>query len=182
LLYITIAGCITLLTSVIGGVGAILNSRPILALYNALLWPSFLATAAVGYSGYKRRTFDLSGKIDQAWTQFYGDQGRLVVQDTLKCCGLYNPLHQATLSPRCFSRSALPGCKRALIGFETHQLDLAALLAFMAVGLILVSIIVAVLCSNHVNQLFGKGLMPRHYRLRSAQNPLKELIPQPLLI
>lgn len=83
LLYATVAAGILFLTSLVGITGAIMNSRPMLAFYNALLWPSLGSTAIVGYSSYKRRAFNLEGKMAQGWSQSWGDVGRTIVQDTV---------------------------------------------------------------------------------------------------
>jgi hypothetical protein len=41
--------------------------------------------------------------------------------------------------------------------------------AFSIVPVHLFNIFIALLCSNHVNRSFGKGLVPRQYRLRWAE-------------
>ncbi|KAF9516346.1 hypothetical protein BS47DRAFT_1292497 [Hydnum rufescens UP504] len=166
LLYTTVASGCLLLTSLVGLPGTLLNSRPLLAFYNILLWPSLISTTTIGYASYKRRTYNLDGKTNEGWSRNWDDLGRLVVQNSLHCCGLYNPLHQATFSPRCYPRSPLPGCKFKLLRFQSQTLDSFTRVAFTSSGIVLLSIVVAILCSNHVTRLFGKGLMPRQYRLR----------------
>lgn len=55
--------------------------------------------------------------------------------------------------------------------------------AFSIVPVHLFNIFIALLCSNHVNRSFGKGLVPRQYRLRwdlqadGANDRGKRLIP-----
>ena len=44
-----------------------------------------------------------------------------------------------------------------------------ATMAFGIVPVHLFNIFIALLCSNHVNRSFGKGLVPRQYRLRWVQ-------------
>ena len=89
LLYATIASSCVLFASSVGLVGALLNSRPILTFYNILLWPSLLSTAIVGYSSYKSRVFNLSGKINELWTQSWGDYEKTLIQDAVRAC----PVH-----------------------------------------------------------------------------------------
>ena len=84
LLYATIASGCVLFASSVGITGALLNSRPILTFYNLLLWPSLLSTAIVGYSSYKSRAFNLSGKINQMWTQSWTDQDKTLIQEVVR--------------------------------------------------------------------------------------------------
>jgi hypothetical protein len=73
---------------------------------------------------------------------------------------------EATFSKRCYPRTALPGCKGKLFRFEKYILETIARAAFSIVPVHLLNILAALLTSNHVNRTFGKGLMPRQYRLR----------------
>ena len=73
---------------------------------------------------------------------------------------------QATFSKRCYPRTALPGCKGKLFRFEKEMLHQIAMATFAVVPVHLFNIFIGLLCSNHVNRTFGKGLMPRQYRLR----------------
>jgi len=168
LILTTVASSVVLLTFLVGLSGTILNSRPILAVYALLLWPAGLAFIAIGYTAYKRSTFALDRKLNLAWSQWYTPLERLVIQDSLRCCGFYNALHDATPSTQCYSRTPLPGCKGRLYRFEKQNLDRVWAAAFALVPLHIVNIIVALLCSNHVTRAFGKGLMPKKYRLSGA--------------
>jgi hypothetical protein len=170
LLYASIASSCVLFASSVGLAGALLNSRPILTFYNILLWPSLLSSAIVGYSSYKTCVFNLSGKVNEMWTQSWSDCEKTLIQDTVRvcsmhqsritnlvhlqlhCCGLYSPLHQAVLTSNCHPRSMAPGCNIGLGHFEQFQLGLFSKLSFVAVGLISASILAAVVCSNHVNR------------------------------
>ena len=38
--------------------------------------------------------------------------------------------------------------------------------AFAVVPVIIVDIVIALICANHVTKRFGKGIMPKQYRLR----------------
>lgn len=84
LLYATIASGCVLFASSVGLTGVLLNSRPILTFYNILLWPSLFSTAIVGYSSYKARVFNLSGKVNQMWTQSWSDREKTLIQDVVR--------------------------------------------------------------------------------------------------
>ncbi|KAI0930990.1 hypothetical protein AcV7_005022 [Taiwanofungus camphoratus] len=165
---ITLASIILLLTFLVGISGTILNSRPILAVYGILLWPALISILAIGYTAYKRYAFALDRKLNFAWSQWYTDLGRLVIQDSLRCCGYYDALHEATPSARCYPRTPLPGCKGKLYRFEHENLATVWSAAFALVPVHLVNILVSLLCANHVTCTFGKGITPRKYWLSGA--------------
>lgn len=165
LFYITIAASIQIFTSMVGLCGVILNSRSILAVYCLLLWPSFISLAIIGYTSYKRSEFALNRKLNLAWSQWYNPRDRLAIQTSLRCCGYYNPLHQAVPSKTCFPRTALPGCKAKLLLFEKRNLRMIWSTAFSLVPLHVLVICISLLCSNHVTETFGKGITPKRYRL-----------------
>lgn len=73
--------CLT--TAFLGLTGTMLNSRPILAFYNVLLWPTLAAILIVGYTSYKKQALNLDRKLNQAWSQFLDDAGRLRVQNSV---------------------------------------------------------------------------------------------------
>ncbi|CAE6472443.1 unnamed protein product [Rhizoctonia solani] len=166
LVMITSASLIVFGTSLFGICGTLLNSRPLLVIYCVLLWPSFAAMLVVGYVSYRRSAFALPSKMDQAWSQKFGEEDRMILQYSLNCCGYWSPEHSAASSPLCFPRSPLPGCKARLIRFERASLRRYYTWTFSLVPLHILNIITALLCSNHVNRLFGKGLTPWKYRLR----------------
>ncbi|KAF4576977.1 hypothetical protein EYR36_004961 [Pleurotus pulmonarius] len=162
----TISAAILLFTFITGLTGVILNSRPILAVYTLLLWPSLISILVIGYISYKRSAFSLDRKLQRAWSRDYTEVGRVMIQNSLQCCGWFNALHQATMSNRCYPRTSLPGCKSALVSFEKAHLEMIWKVIF---GLIIpahiMNIFVALLCSNHVTETFGKGITPKGYRL-----------------
>jgi hypothetical protein len=80
---ITLAGSMCLVTSLLGLTGTMLNSRPILAFYNLLLWPTMIAILVVGYHSYRKQALNLDRKLNQAWSQFLDDAGRLRVQNNV---------------------------------------------------------------------------------------------------
>lgn len=168
LILITVAGIILVFTSLLGITGALLNSRPILAVYALLLWPAFMSMLAVGYASYKRSTFALDHKLNFGWSQYYTSFGRVLIQNSLQCCGYNNALHEAAFSSRCYPRSPLPGCKGVFYRFEKENLGAIWAATFSTVPLHLINIMVSLLCSNHVTKTFGKGITPKQYRLSGA--------------
>lgn len=154
-----------LLAALTGITGTLLNARPLLAIYTLLLAPALLALLTVGYTAYKRSEFALDRKLSLAWSQYYAPPARLALQSALSCCGFTDPLHEATPGAHCFPRTPLPGCKGALLRFEHANLTAVWRAAFGVLPLHLVNVVTALLCANHVNVRFGKGLMPRAYRL-----------------
>lgn len=161
----TVAAALGLFTSVVGWAGILLNSRPFLAVYTFLLWLVFAALVIPGYLSYKRRAFNLEGKINSQWSRQLGSAGRLRVQNELQCCGYYNPYVEATVSASCYSRSALPGCKQDFLDFERIVLKSWYTSVFGLVPAHVFVIMAGLLCSNHVTYRFGKGMTPKAYRL-----------------
>ncbi|KAG9018600.1 hypothetical protein FRB90_011268 [Tulasnella sp. 427] len=81
LIFATLAASTLILASLLGISGTLLNSRPTLAFYSLFLWPCLVSVLIVGYTAYKRRTFNLSGKLSQGWNQLMDDNDRAVVQN-----------------------------------------------------------------------------------------------------
>jgi hypothetical protein len=149
----------------VGITGTLLNSRPILAVYVLLLFPSFLSFVSVGYLTYKKANFSLDAKVSEAWHHWYSPSARTVLQGVLGCCGWSGPLHGAAASGTCYPRSPLPGCHGPLVRFERDVLSSVAGTVFSLVPLYLGHIFVGLLCANHVTHRFGKGITPAQYRL-----------------
>ncbi|KAH9478199.1 hypothetical protein JR316_0008652 [Psilocybe cubensis] len=155
-----------ILVSLIGWAGILTNNRSFLALYTALLWVVFILVLVPGYMTYKRRTFNLEGKVNKQWSQDLGAEGRVRIQNALRCCGYFSPFVEATVSQTCYARSLLPGCKKDYMDFERRVLKVWYTVAFGAiVPLHLAVMIISLLCANHVTYRFGKGMMPKAYRL-----------------
>ena len=171
LVLLTFSSSLSLLASLVGITGTLLNSRPILAVYVLLLFPAFLSFVSVGYLTYKKATFFLDAKVSEAWHLWYSPGARTVLQGALGCCGWSNPLHGAAASGVCYARSPLAGCHGPLIRFERDVLSSAAATVFSLVPVHLANIFVGLLCANHVTDRFGKGITPRRYRL-TAQDIL----------
>lgn len=90
---LTLASVCCLITSLLGLTGTILNSRPILAFYNVLLWPTLVAVLVVGYSAYKKEHHMLDRKLNQLWSQSFDDLDRLRIQNTVSRISLLS-LHE----------------------------------------------------------------------------------------
>ncbi|BEI86599.1 hypothetical protein CcaverHIS002_0608860 [Cutaneotrichosporon cavernicola] len=161
----TIAGALIVFTSLLGFSGIFLNNRPFLAVYVVLLWVCLGFMVAPGYITYKRKTFNLEGKINQQWSRRLGTIGRLRVQDALKCCGYFSPSVEATISPLCYPRSVEDGCKNRYLKLERVILRTWYTVSFSLVPPHILIILAGLLCSNHVTYRFGKGLTPKRYRL-----------------
>ncbi|KZV64750.1 tetraspanin Tsp2 [Peniophora sp. CONT] len=161
----TIAASLGVLTALIGWAGILLNNRAFLAVYTFMLWIVFAFLVTPGYLTYKNRNFNLSGKVNQQWSQLLGVSGWLRVQNQLQCCGFFSPFVEAAISQTCYSRSVLPGCKGPLMDFERDILAKWYAVAFGLVPVQIFCIIAGLLCSNHVTYRFGKGMTPKAYRL-----------------
>ncbi|KAK7043313.1 Tetraspanin family-domain-containing protein [Favolaschia claudopus] len=160
-----LAASVSLVTALLGWPGILLNNRAFLAVYTALLWVCFGLMVVPGYLTYKKRNLNLDGKINQQWSQALSGHARLVIQNSLNCCGYFSPFVEATVSSTCYARSSLPGCKPAFIDFEKMALERWYIVSFGLVPVHIGVMLAALLCSNHVTYRFGKGMMPKAYRL-----------------
>ncbi|KAF8835504.1 hypothetical protein BDN67DRAFT_1015507 [Paxillus ammoniavirescens] len=165
LIFSTVAATLATVVSVLGWAGILLNNRSFLAVYSFLLWICFAMLVTPGYLTYKQRTFNLEGKINSQWSRILGAEGRLRIQNRLHCCGYFSPFIEATVSQTCYARSVLPGCKAAYIDFEKNVLEIWYTIAFSLVPFQLAIMVTGLLCSNHITYRFGKGMMPKAYRL-----------------
>ena len=161
----TIASCLGIITSLIGWAGILLNNRSFLAVYTFLLWICFTLLVVPGYTTFKRRNFNLDGKVNFQWANDFGINDWLRIQNQLNCCGFFSPFVEAAVSQVCYSRSVLPGCKGPYMEFERFVLERWYTIAFGLVPFQIAVIVVGLLCSNHITYRFGKGLMPKAYRL-----------------
>ncbi|KAF9445753.1 hypothetical protein P691DRAFT_805241 [Macrolepiota fuliginosa MF-IS2] len=161
----TIAASLGVFVSLIGWAGILLNNRAFLAWYTFLLWIAFAFLVTPGYITYKRRAFNLEGKVNAQWSRDLGADGRLRIQDQLECCGYFSPFIEATISQTCYARSILPGCKLPYMTYERMVLERWYTVVFSLVPLHIGIMLAGLLCSNHVTYRFGKGMMPKAYRL-----------------
>jgi hypothetical protein len=161
----TMAASLGILTALVGWPGVLLNNRSFLAVFTFMLWLCFALLVTPGYITYKRRTFNLEGKINAQWSRDLGAEGRLRIQNQLECCGYFSPFVEATVSQTCYARSILPGCKKHYLQFEQLVLTRWYTVAFAIVPFHILIMVAGLLCSNHVTYRFGKGMMPKAYRL-----------------
>ena len=161
----TIAASFGIVTSVIGWAGILLNNRSFLAVYTFFLWICFVLLVSPGYMTFKRRNFNLDGKVNSQWGREFGVNEWLRIQNQLHCCGFFSPFVEAAISQVCYSRSVLPGCKGPYMDFERFVLKRWYSVVFGLVPFQIAVIVVGLLCSNHITYRFGKGMMPKAYRL-----------------
>ena len=130
-----------------------------------MTWVTFAFLVSPGYMTYRRRTFNLEGKINAQWSRHINAEGRLLIQNQLNCCGYFSPFVEATVSQTCYSRSILPGCKGPYILFEKTLLGHWYKAVFALVPSHMLIMVAGLLCSNNITYRFGKGMMPEDYRL-----------------
>ncbi|KAJ7879308.1 hypothetical protein B0H14DRAFT_2341546 [Mycena olivaceomarginata] len=165
LVFSTLAAAVAVFTSVFGWAGVMLNNRFILSFYCFFLWFSFAFLVTPGYLTYRRHNLNLEAKINFAWSESFGIDARRRIQNSLGCCGYFNPYVEASISATCYARSVLPGCKAPYLAFEEGLLKKWYITVFSLVGFHVALIGAALLCANHVTYRFGKGMMPKAYRL-----------------
>jgi xanthine/uracil permease len=66
-LVVTATGVLCLFTSLVGFVGIVLNNRPLLAIYNVLMWPCFGMIAAIGYTAYRKAKWNIEVIYLTSW-------------------------------------------------------------------------------------------------------------------
>ncbi|CAO3679013.1 unnamed protein product [Rhizopus stolonifer] len=158
-------GVICLFTSLVGYVGIMLNNRAILTWYNLFMWPCFGLIAAIGYTAYRKNKWNIEGKLSYQWHYNLNSDGRARIQANLHCCGYKSFSDYHERSNKCFPRTLLPGCKFKYQSFTTEALKITWIVAFSMIPLHLFVLLSGLLCSNHINRKFGKGLPPKMYHL-----------------
>ncbi|RCH98811.1 hypothetical protein CU097_012488 [Rhizopus azygosporus] len=158
-------GAICLFTSLLGYTGIMLNNRAVLTFYNLLLWPCFGMIAAIGYTAYRKNKWNLEGKLSYQWHYLLDSDGRARIQANLHCCGYKSFSDYHERSNKCFPRTLLPGCKFKYQTFTKEALNITWIVAFSMIPVHLFVMFCGLLCSNHINRKFGKGLPPKIYRL-----------------
>jgi hypothetical protein len=63
--------------------GILLNNRAFLAFYTLFLWFCLALIVAPGYITYKKKTFNLEGKINAQWSRDLGLDGRVRIQNAV---------------------------------------------------------------------------------------------------
>ncbi|KAF8649494.1 hypothetical protein AX16_005763 [Volvariella volvacea WC 439] len=161
----TLAASLGLFTALLGWSGILLNNRRFLALYALFTWLTFIFLVVPGYIACRRREYNLEGKLNRQWSRAIDAAGRGTVQSELGCCGYFSPFVEATVTATCYARSTLPGCKLRYLEFERVALRRWYAVVFGLVPAHVVVMVGALLCANHVTYRFGKGMMPKRYRL-----------------
>ncbi|KAJ7715207.1 tetraspanin Tsp2, partial [Mycena metata] len=165
LIFSTLAAGFAVFTSVFGWAGVMLNNRSFLAFYCFFLWISFAFLVVPGYITYRRQSLNLEAKVNFQWSEAFDIDARRRVQNALGCCGYFSPYVEASISSTCYARSVLPGCKAPYYHFERTVLRRWFIVIFSLAGFNIAVIMASLLCSNHVTYRFGKGMMPKAYRL-----------------
>ncbi|KAJ6582141.1 hypothetical protein B0H19DRAFT_1207670 [Mycena capillaripes] len=167
LVFSTLAASVAVFTCVFGWAGVMLNNRSFLAFYAFFLWFSFAFLVVPGYLTYRRQNLNLQGKLNFAWSEDFDIDARRRIQNALGCCGYFNPYVEASISATCYARSVLPGCKGPYLRFQAALLRKWFIIVFSLAGFHLCVIVASLLCANHVTYRFGKGMMPKAYRLNA---------------
>lgn len=90
------------------------------------------------------------------------------IQSNLHCCGYkaYTDFHER--SNKCYPRTLYPGCKYKYQNLTIEALRNTWIVAFSMIPVHIMVLVSALLCSNHVNNKFGKGLPPKLYHIDYA--------------
>ncbi|KAG2226349.1 hypothetical protein INT45_000517 [Circinella minor] len=155
-----VAALLAVITSIVGLVGIRWKDRRILGIYVLLLWPCFAFLSAVGYLSYKGDVWNLRAKLGMQWRYDFSPEDQVLLQDNLHCCGFDNPHDHATYYDRCWPESLLPGCDYKFYLFEHEFLTKTYTVTFCLVPVHILIIIISLLCSNHVDHLFGSRSRP----------------------
>ncbi|KAK3847216.1 MAG: hypothetical protein J3R72DRAFT_362398 [Linnemannia gamsii] len=133
--------------------GIFKENRIWLSYYTIVLWPGFALYVAVGYIAFRRAKQHLRAHIKDEWIYDYSREQRLIVQQNLSCCGFQDSTFYAAYDMRCFPMTTLPGCQHKYSLFEKDLLTTLWTYSFTVAPVHLFVMIVALLCSNHVNAL-----------------------------
>ncbi|KAI8332347.1 hypothetical protein BC941DRAFT_402433 [Chlamydoabsidia padenii] len=154
------ASLLCIVTSIIGYIGIIHKNRLFLGYYSLMLWGCFALITTVGYLGFKQRTWNLKAQLGVRWRHDYTMEQRELLQANLHCCGFENPSDHAAYFSRCWAESLLPGCQHKFHLFENAFLLNAYTMAFSILPLHIIIMVVSILCSNHVDIVFGTRKRP----------------------
>ncbi|KAF9360036.1 hypothetical protein BGX26_010686 [Mortierella sp. AD094] len=158
LIYIALIGStLGILTGLLGFVGIIKENRMLLSWYSILLWPVFALYISVGYIAFRRAKNHLRAHLRDEWVHKYTREQRLTVQRNLKCCGYQSATWYGEYDLRCFPMINLPGCEHKYNLYEEKLLTVCWTASFSLVPFQLFVMIVALLCSNHVDPMLRSG-------------------------
>ncbi|KAF8929170.1 hypothetical protein BGZ47_001235 [Haplosporangium gracile] len=154
LVYLSLAGSVFgIASALVGLVGIFRENRIWLSYYTIVLWPGFALYVAVGYIAFRRAKQHLRAHIKDEWINEYTREQRLLVQHNLFCCGFQDSTNFAEYDMRCFPMTTLPDCEHKYSLFEKDLLTSLWTWSFTVAPLHLFVMVVALLCSNHVNNL-----------------------------
>lgn len=151
--------------SLIGYIGILSQNRKVLSIYTILLWPLFALITSVGYICYRRLHVSLYQKFKFSWINEYSRDDRLVIQNALSCCGFRSLGDYPSYDLHCFPRAPVPSCENRLIQYQQDLLSTASSAAFTLLPVQLLIMVVALLCSNHVDRLYRSAypITPKLY-------------------
>ncbi|KAF9549982.1 hypothetical protein EC957_002042 [Mortierella hygrophila] len=154
IIYLALGGSVFgIASALVGLVGIFLENRIWLSYYTIVLWPGFALYVAVGYIAFRRAKMNLRAHIKDDWIFSYTREQRLLVQHSLFCCGFQDSTYYAAYDMRCFPTTTLPSCEHKYSLFEKNLLTSLWTWSFTVAPVHLFVMIVALLCSNHVNNL-----------------------------
>ncbi|KAI8599970.1 hypothetical protein EDD21DRAFT_354975 [Dissophora ornata] len=137
-----------------GYIGILSQSRKVLAIYSILLWPLFALITTVGYICFRRNHVSLYQKLKSSWINEYSRDDRLVIQNALSCCGYRSSGDYPSYDLHCFPRAPLPSCENLFLQYQQDLLSNTSSAAFFILPVQLLVMIVALLCSNHIDNLY----------------------------
>ncbi|KAF9185191.1 hypothetical protein BGZ51_002912 [Haplosporangium sp. Z 767] len=153
----TAASAFGILSALVGLIGIFKEDRIWLSWYNVMLWPVFTLYISIGYIAFRRTKNHLRAHLKDEWLHSYTREQRLLVQRHLKCCGYQSSTFHGEYDLRCFPMINLPGCQHKYNLYEHRILTSCWTASFSLVPFQLFAMIVALLCSNHVDGMFRSG-------------------------
>ncbi|KAI8363079.1 hypothetical protein B0O80DRAFT_378688 [Mortierella sp. GBAus27b] len=140
--------------AIVGYIGIFTQSRKVLSAYTVLLWPLFSLMTTIGYISFRRNHVSLYQKLKYSWVYEYSRNDRLVIQNTFSCCGFRSVIDYPSYDLHCFPRAPRPPCERHFLHYQQEFLLNTSTVAFLLIPIQLTIMIVALLCSNHIDNLF----------------------------
>ncbi|KAF9585306.1 hypothetical protein BGW38_002976, partial [Lunasporangiospora selenospora] len=140
--------------SILGFFGIFTQNRKALTIYTVLLWPLFGLITSVGYISYRRVHVSLYQKLKNSWISEYTRDDRLVIQNALSCCGFRSLGDYPSYDLHCFPRAPLPACESRFLLYQQQLLARISGTAFSILAFQLMVMLVALLCSNHIDRLY----------------------------
>ncbi|KAG0258551.1 hypothetical protein BG011_003218 [Mortierella polycephala] len=153
----TAASACGILSALVGLIGIFKEDRIWLSWYNVMLWPVFTLYISVGYIAFRRIKNQLRAHLKDEWVHSYTREQRLLVQRNLKCCGYRSSSSHGEYDLRCFPLISLPGCEHKYNLYEHRILTTCWTASFSLVPFLLFAMVVALLCSNHVDGMLRSG-------------------------